>query len=113
MQVLFEAPPEPQARALRDLADQRVRHVLRRLAWLVPRVRVRLSDVNGPHGGIDKRCQVELRTGLGSPLVITSLAADWRQALDNALARAVHTLRRLWQRHRVPQRLPQRARALP
>lgn len=111
MQILFDTPSksQAQAQALRDWADHRVRVVLRRLSWLVPRVRVSLSDVNGPHGGIDKRCQVELRTGLGHPVVITSLASDWRQALDNALARAVHTLRRAWQRQRGVQRL----RALP
>ena len=42
------------------------------LAWLVPRARVQLSDVNGPRGGVDKRCQVELRTAGTGTVVINS-----------------------------------------
>jgi hypothetical protein len=61
MQVLFKSR-HPQATDLRDLTERRVRFVLRRLGWLVPRAEVQMSDVNGPRGGIDKRCQVELRT---------------------------------------------------
>jgi hypothetical protein len=47
MQVLFNAR-HPQATELRDLAERRVRFVLRRLGWLVPRAEVLMSDVNGP-----------------------------------------------------------------
>ncbi len=66
MQVLFKSR-HPHATDLRDLTERRVRFVLRRLGWLVPRAEVQMSDVNGPRGGIDKRCQVELRTdGAGS-----------------------------------------------
>ena len=88
MQVLFKSR-HPQATDLRDLTESRVRFVLRRLGWLVPRAEVQLSDVNGPRGGIDKRCQVELRTDGGGSVVVTSVASDWRTALDNALARAL------------------------
>ena len=71
MQVLFKSR-HPQATDLRDMAEHRVRFVLRRLGWQVPRAAVQLSDVNGPRGGIDKRCQVELRTdgpAASSPVV--------------------------------------------
>ena len=58
MQVIFESR-DPEATKLREAAVRRVRFALRRLAWLVPRARVQLTDVNGARGGIDKRCQVE------------------------------------------------------
>jgi hypothetical protein len=61
MQMLFESR-HPQATDLRDLSERRVRFVLRRLGWPAPRTEVRMSDVNGSRGGIDKRCQVEPRT---------------------------------------------------
>ena len=77
MQVLFKSR-HPQAGELRELAERRVRFVLRRLGWLVPRAEVLMSDVNGPRGGIDKRCQVELRTDGAGPVVVTSVAKDWR-----------------------------------
>lgn len=107
MQVLFKSR-HPQATELRDLAERRVRFVLRRLRWLVPRAEVRMSDVNGPRGGIDKRCQVELRTDGAGSVVVTSVAGDWRTALDQALARAARFLMRLWRRSSDSRRLRQR-----
>lgn len=90
-----------QAAALRDLARRRVRFVMRRLAWLVPSAKVQLSDVNGPRGGVDKRCQVALQPLGMPPIVITSVAADWRLALDQALKRAARALLRQWHRHQA------------
>ena len=107
MQVLFKSR-HPQASDLRDLAEQRVRFVLRRLGWLVPRAEVHMSDVNGPRGGIDKRCQVELRTDGAGSVVVASVASDWRTALDNALARAARFLMRQWRRGSDPCRTRQR-----
>lgn len=99
MQVIFESP-DPQAAELRTLAERRVRQALKRLAWLAPRARVHLSDINGPRGGIDKRCQVELTTDGGRPIVVTSLARDWFSALQSALTRATRALLQNWQRTR-------------
>ena len=107
MQVLFKSR-DPQADELRALTERRVRFVLRRLGWLVPRADVQLSDVNGPRGGIDKRCQVELRTSGAGSVVVTSVASDWRSALDDALARATRFLLRQWRRSSDARRLRQR-----
>ena len=107
MQVLFKSR-HPQATGLRDLAERRVRFVLRRLLWLVPRAEVQMSDVNGPRGGIDKRCQVELRTDGGGSVVVTSIAGDWRTALDQALTRAARYVMRQWRRGHDTRRLRQR-----
>jgi ribosome-associated translation inhibitor RaiA len=107
MQVLFKSR-HPQATELRDLTERRVRFVLRRLGWLVPRAEVQMSDVNGPRGGIDKRCQVELRTEGAGSVVVASVANDWRKALDNALARAARFLMRSWRRSSDSRRLRQR-----
>jgi ribosome-associated translation inhibitor RaiA len=107
MQVLFKSR-HPQAAELRDLTERRVRFVLRRLGWLVPRAEVQMSDVNGPRGGVDKRCQVELRTDGAGAIVVASVASDWRTALDKALARAARFLTRLWRRGNDSRRLRQR-----
>ena len=111
MQVLFKSR-DPQATRLRGVAERRLRFVLRRLTWLVPQAEVRLSDVNGPRGGIDKRCQVELKTDGAGSVVVTSVAHDWRSALDNALARAARFLMHLWRRAHDSRRLRQRPIAL-
>jgi ribosome-associated translation inhibitor RaiA len=107
MQVFFKSR-HPQATELRTLTERRVRFVLRRLVWLVPRAEVHMSDVNGPRGGIDKRCQVALKTDGAGSVVVSSVANDWRTALDNALARAARFLMRLWRRGHDARRMRQR-----
>ena len=107
MQVIFEAT-DPHAALLRVQIERRVRQTLKRLAWLVPRVRVHMSDINGPLGGVDKRCQVEVMTKEGGPVVVTSLAKDWFSALQSALMRATRSLLHNWQRSH-----PQKRVALP
>lgn len=107
MHVLFKSR-DAQANPLRDLAVRRVRFVLRRLSWLVPRAKVHLSDMNGPRGGVDKRCQVELKTAGARSVVVAAVAKDWRTAMDLALARAARVLMRLWRRTGDSRQLRQR-----
>ncbi len=106
MQVIFNCP-DSDGRALRETAINRLRFVMRRLAWLVPRARLQLQDVNGPRGGTDKRCRLELKTDNGDTVVVTAMAADWRTAIESALARASRTLVQHWRR-RLSQRRPGR-----
>ena len=110
MQVIFESR-DPNGAQLRDIAERRIRFVLRRLTWLVPRARVQFSDTNGPRGGIDKRCQVELKTEHNGTVVVTAMARDWRSALESALTRASRALVHTWRRTQAIER--PRHRALP
>lgn len=103
MQVIFESRDADGAN-MRDLSVERVRFALRRLTTWVPRAKVQFSDVNGPRGGVDKRCQVELSTEAVGTVVIASLARDWRTALDRSLGRATRVLTRSLQRNQKPVR---------
>lgn len=103
MQVIFESR-DTDAAQMRDVATEKVRFALRRLTDLVPRAKVQFSDVNGPRGGVDKRCQVELSTESVGTVVIASLASDWRTALDRSLGRAIRVLKRSLQRSNKPAR---------
>jgi hypothetical protein len=96
MQVKFESN-DPEGSQLRDVSVSRVNFVIRRMAWLVSHAKVNLADINGPHGGVDKRCRVEFKTAAGT-VVVTSMATDWRGALEQALAGASRTLLRAWRR---------------
>ena len=102
MHIIFESP-DVEGAALRQVAIARMRFALRRLSWLVPRAKVRLSDINGPRGGTDKQCQIELKTATGA-VVVSSLAGDWRSALDLAVQRCARVLVRSIQRQRKPER---------
>jgi hypothetical protein len=108
----FSSSPDAAGEQMRELAVRRVQFVMRRLAWLTPRARVQLADVNGPRGGVDKRCQVQLETDGGATVVVTSMARDWREALDSALIRANRLLLRLCKRGRAQRTQFHRAAAL-
>ncbi len=76
-------------------------HVRKRLACNLPagetaiqRVTVRLSDINGPRGGEDKRCHIALRLKGLPHLVIEDTEADLYVAIDRAAERAGRTLAR-------------------
>ncbi|MFN9210664.1 MAG: HPF/RaiA family ribosome-associated protein [Betaproteobacteria bacterium] len=99
MQIRFESQAA-QAAPLASRAEARARFVMRRLTWLLARVRVQLTDINGPRGGLDKRCRVELRAAGGESVVVSAVARDWRAAIDTALERAVQALLRTRQRRR-------------
>jgi hypothetical protein len=103
MQIIFESRDADGSQML-DLSVNRVRFALRRLSALVPQAKVQFSDVNGPRGGVDKRCQVELNTQAAGTMIITSLARDWRTALDRSLGRATRVLTRSLQRKQKPVR---------
>ncbi len=60
------------------------------------RVQVTLSDVNGPRGGIDKRCKIEARLDGLAPVMIEDIQSDLYVAIDRAATRTARTvLRRL------------------
>jgi hypothetical protein len=103
MQIIFESR-DAEGNQMRELSVERVRFALRRLSGLVPRAKVLFSDVNGPRGGVDKRCQVELSTDAAGTVVIASLASDWRTALNRSLRRATRALTRSLQRQQKPVR---------
>ena len=103
MQIIFESRDADGAQ-MRDLSVARMRFALRRLSTFVPHAKVQFSDINGPRGGVDKRCQVELITEKAGTVVIASLARDWRTALDRSLGRATRVLTRSLQRAQKPVR---------
>lgn len=103
MQILVESR-FADGKKLREVSVQRVRFALRRLSSFVPRAKVQFTDDNGPRGGIDKRCQVELNTDKVGSVVIASLASDWQTALDRSVGRATRVLARSLQRIQKPLR---------
>jgi len=103
MKIIFESRDSDGAQ-MRDMSVERVRFALRRLTTFVPLAKVQFSDINGPRGGVDKRCQVELKTDNAGSVVISSLARDWRSALDRSLTRATRVLTRSLQRTQKPVR---------
>ncbi len=99
MQIVFQSR-DAEGASMRKLAIERVQFAMRRLSWLVPRAKVQLSDINGPHGGVDKRCQLEFKTANKGTVVVTAIAREWGEALNGALARAARKLVREFRKTR-------------
>lgn len=86
--------------ALRDLARTRVAAALGRFASRVRSLRVHLADVNGPKGGHDQRCVIEVR--LQAPArtaVIEELDGSAAAAISRAAERAGRAVARLIDTH--------------
>jgi len=60
----------------------------------IQRIKVRLSDVNGPKGGEDKCCKVTVTLPRLKEIVIEEVQADLYVAISRAMDRASRTVHR-------------------
>ncbi len=90
--------------ALREHAVRRIHLHLSRFGSDIDSVLVRLSDVNGPKGGLDKQCQVTVRGPNFSAVVTNDLSADAWSAVDLAVERAGRAVGRDLERVRAVRR---------
>ncbi len=94
MQLQVSAKDVGLTAATRSHVARRIRFALGRFVDRVERVHVRLTDVNGPRGGVDKRCLI--RTWLfGLPTVVVEQTdATLHAAIDRSADRAGRTVAR-------------------
>ena len=85
---------------LRDHAQRRLQFALDWAKHGVSRVSINLSDINGPRGGKDKRCQIHIPLPGNRDVVIQDTESDLYAAIDLAADRASHTLERRLERQR-------------
>ena len=83
---------------LRAYVARRLGFALDRSGNRVQSVTVRLADENGPRGGVDKCCSLQLALPGQPDLVVRSVAGDVRAAIDGAAHRAARALARLGRR---------------
>ncbi len=74
--------------AVQQHISQRLAVALSHWADRLKRVVVRLGDVNGPKGGLDKSCSIQLLGPQGVPLKVVAVATDYPTAVDLAVRRA-------------------------
>lgn len=80
--------------ALSEHTERRLRFALKHAADQVQNVTVRLADVNGPRGGVDKRCSVHVVLA-GLPDIVTEdTEADMYIAINRAVDRVGRTVLR-------------------
>jgi ribosome hibernation promoting factor len=92
MQIDIQARNFSLTDALRDHAERRLRLALTSCDEHIQRVVMRLSDINGPRGGEDKRCHLQLVLAGLPDVVIEDIEADLYVAIDRAADRAGRTV---------------------
>jgi ribosome-associated translation inhibitor RaiA len=91
---------------LHDFITRRLHFALGRFAPEVERVTARIGDVNGPRGGMDKRCRLEVKLrGLGNVLG-EACADDFEAAVAFAAERLERGVARALQRRHHTKRRP-------
>ena len=86
-----------------DLEQHITRRLQFALSWAnhsVDKVVLRINDINGPKGGPDKSCRIQIPLAGASPIVVDELQGDLYVAIDRAVERAGRTLRRRLARKR-------------
>jgi hypothetical protein len=85
----------------RDAIARKLGNRLGRFASSIERVTVRLSDVNGPKGGVDHRCVIKVvLSGLPS-VVVERTDSALQRAINSAISAAGQAVRRSVQRRRM------------
>ena len=85
---------------LRDSIESRIRFVLARSSNRITRVTVFLSDINGPRGGIDKRCRIVVRLVPAGQVFVEDTDTDLGVVVDRAMDRVGQSVRRELERQR-------------
>jgi ribosomal subunit interface protein len=94
MQIEIQARDFELTEALGSYIERRINFVLSSRYDQIKRIRVRLLDINGPRGGADKRCQIQITLPRLKDIVIEDTEPDLYVAIDRAADRAGRTVNR-------------------
>jgi len=88
MRVTIQTNGFEMTSALRSYTEHRLAIALGWAREHTHKLSVSLSDINGPRGGIDKRCKIQVQLGSGRAVIIENIEADLYVAIDRAVDRA-------------------------
>lgn len=100
MQIVIQSRGFALTGALREHIERRVLFALGWADYQVRKVEVRVSDLNGPRGGEDKRCQIQILAAGIPEVLIQDIEVDLYVAVDRAADRAGRALARRLARQR-------------
>ena len=94
MQIAIQAHGFSLTDALERHVQNRLQFAFSRVSGRVRRILVTLSVINGPRGGVDKRCLLEVRLDGLSSVVVQDIQTDLYTAIDRAAGRAARSVMR-------------------
>jgi ribosome hibernation promoting factor len=92
MQIDIQARHFSLTKALRNHVERRLRFALSSGDDYIQKMVMRLSDINGPRGGRDKHCHLQVVLAGLPDIVIEDTQADLYVAINRAVERAGRTL---------------------
>lgn len=90
----------------REHAGHRLLFATRRLLPHLSHAKVVWRDDNGPRGGVDKTCRIELQLRHGGIVLASGRAKGWTEAFAQALARVQRALGQHVQRSKPRRQAP-------
>jgi putative sigma-54 modulation protein len=104
MQIDIQARGFTLTEGLREYVERRLSFVFASTRRSVRRISVRLSDENGPRGGDDKRCRMQVNLAAAPSVVIEDTETSLYVAIDRAADRIGRTVTRRIERLRKNRR---------
>ncbi|MHC4339438.1 MAG: hypothetical protein ACYSX0_04380 [Planctomycetota bacterium] len=110
MQLDYHGPDVPRTEALRHCAEERLKRALGPILDRIARLAVWVDDINGPRGGVDKRCRVRAELTSGDSFLVRAVDRTAARAVDRAARRLrvilTKRLKRQWAARRRSCRTP-------
>ena len=106
MRIEIQGLGFPLTAPLLDHTERRLRFALIRTSDRIRRVVVRLGDTNGPRGGADKFCRMQVYLEHAPPVLIEDTGADLYAVIDRVAERAGRNVAKRVDRLRENVRLP-------
>lgn len=100
MKINIQAQNFTLTKAIRSHITRRLGFALSARSEYISHIKVNLSDINGPRGGVDKRCQIMVVLPKLPDVVIEDKEVDLYVAIDRAVDRASRTVDRRLNRRR-------------
>jgi len=88
MQISIQSQGFRLTPALSEHVKRRLWFALSRSSEQVQRINVWLADINGPRGGVDKRCRLEIRLPRQAALMVEQSDSDMYTAINRSAATA-------------------------
>lgn len=115
MQIQIQARDFPLTEALVDYVERSINFVLSSRYEQIRRIAVRLSDVRGSRGRVDKRCRIQISLPRLRDIVVEDSERDVYIAIERAINRAGSTVNRRLKRQFFKKRklfVPHKSRSL-
>lgn len=100
MQLNVQARPFKLTPALEASVVHNLKTVEDRFGEHINKILVRMDDINGHRGGIDKRCRIVINANSRQTVVAEALSEDMYQSISKAAKRAESALNRSMRRRR-------------